>query len=214
MEVAFRFAIHYHPISHCTQACCSALVRACQCLSTSLPRIVIAIWRQQALAALDVTHSRYNTYSAFPSERTCKSSSRLFVTANSVNASRISLGGINHSQQCLDECSSDVVITERSTDEKHDVLLAVERFAALHCDSRAQINDRVLISSLPFLLSYPRYSKYTDVLRNMFSLNNRGLLDGRLTGRTLTNTVCLAASSGFFLLGYDRRLTFSTVSLD
>lgn len=38
----------------------------------------------------------------------------------------------------------------------------------------------------------------------MFALNNRGLLDGKLTGRTLTNTVCLAASSGFFLLGYDR----------
>jgi hypothetical protein len=46
------------------------------------------------------------------------------------------------------------------------------------------------------------------VLRNMFALNNRGLLDGKLTGRALTNTVCLAASSGFFLLGYDRECLF------
>jgi hypothetical protein len=43
------------------------------------------------------------------------------------------------------------------------------------------------------------------VHRTMFALNNRGLLDGKLTGRMLTNTVCLAASSGFFLLGYDRK---------
>jgi hypothetical protein len=46
------------------------------------------------------------------------------------------------------------------------------------------------------------------VLRNMFALNNRGLLDGKLTGRALTNTVCLAASSGFFLPGYDRKCLF------
>jgi hypothetical protein len=42
----------------------------------------------------------------------------------------------------------------------------------------------------------------------MFGLNNRGLLDGKLTGRVPTNTVCLAASSGFFLLGYDRECLF------
>jgi hypothetical protein len=42
----------------------------------------------------------------------------------------------------------------------------------------------------------------------MFALNNRGLLDGKLTGRALTNTVCLAASSGFFLPGYDRKCLF------
>jgi hypothetical protein len=42
----------------------------------------------------------------------------------------------------------------------------------------------------------------------MLALNNRDLLDGKLTGRALINTVCLVASSGFFLLGYDRECLF------
>jgi hypothetical protein len=42
----------------------------------------------------------------------------------------------------------------------------------------------------------------------MFALKNRGLLNEKLTSRALTNTVCLAALSGFFLLGYDRECLF------
>ena len=41
----------------------------------------------------------------------------------------------------------------------------------------------------------------------MFTLNHRGSLDGKLQGRALTSMVCLTASSGFFLLGYDRTST-------
>jgi MFS family permease len=40
----------------------------------------------------------------------------------------------------------------------------------------------------------------------MFSIQHRGLLNGKPTGQTLTIAVCFAASNGFFLLGYDRKL--------
>lgn len=36
--------------------------------------------------------------------------------------------------------------------------------------------------------------------------SHKGLLNGRLKGRALTVGVCATASSGFFLLGYDRML--------
>lgn len=35
-------------------------------------------------------------------------------------------------------------------------------------------------------------------------LGHKGLLDGKLRGQKLTIGVCAVASSGFFLLGYDR----------
>lgn len=34
--------------------------------------------------------------------------------------------------------------------------------------------------------------------------SHKGLLNGRLKGKALTIGVCATASSGFFLLGYDR----------
>lgn len=36
------------------------------------------------------------------------------------------------------------------------------------------------------------------------AFSHKGLLNGKLRGQGLTVGVCFAASSGFFLLGYDR----------
>ncbi|KAL5393396.1 hypothetical protein DPSP01_000216 [Paraphaeosphaeria sporulosa] len=46
----------------------------------------------------------------------------------------------------------------------------------------------------------------------MLSLNTKGLLNGRVRGRSLTIMVCFAASSGFFLLGYDQGVMSGTIT--
>lgn len=43
------------------------------------------------------------------------------------------------------------------------------------------------------------------VLSHIMALSHRGLLGGKIAGKTLQIGVCTTAASGFLLFGYDRK---------